>query len=151
MTTCFLSIDKSEKVQLEQIPLLSYELFYEELVALLEDNCYQVVSYYGFKEGGFMRFVCVVSDLPAGMLYVNSYRVLMEPNILLASVSRFHPHVSCYEQAITMNANADYISISFADCPVNDSSSKHIIKPILAAPPELHPVIPISFAVYAEP
>ncbi len=149
MTTCFFGISQTEKVTVDQIPLLSYQLFYKELVTLLDDPVYQVVSYYGFKEQEYFRFVCVVLERGVNKQYLTSYKVLIEPDILLASIGQHHTEVLCFEQAIANNANANYMNITFTHTDIV-VPSKHVVNPILLQPPELHPASAMSFIVYTD-
>ena len=108
----FLAINSTDTIGQQQIPELTYACFYKEVIRLLRDPANRLVSYYGFKEGDQLRFMCAIRNSQDQRLLVGSYAVLQEPGILLASLSQHHRTALAFEQQI-----AGSLGITFSNLP----------------------------------
>jgi hypothetical protein len=111
----FLAIDTAEDIGQYQIPDLPYACFYQEVIRLLQNPANRLLSYYGFKEGERLRFMCAIMNSQHQRILVASYSLLQEPGILLAAISQHHIAARAFERQISSS-----LGITFANLPTDN-------------------------------
>ena len=54
--------NNSSPVNLSEIPVLEYGIFYDQLGGMLKDESKHCLAYYGVRSAGRLRFYCCVAD-----------------------------------------------------------------------------------------
>lgn len=151
MNPFFTKIKSCDKIDLEQIPILPYELFYMEATSMLHNPGFEMISYYGFLKGDTCYFICVISNSTNSDLYISGYKLMQcLGDARLTSISQYFPEVAGFELAISNCAYAMNINLQFLKIPPSIHEPKHIVNPILDHPPLLHPVRPMSVIIYID-
>lgn len=95
-----LKVKKNQIVFRDNIPLLPYEEFFTQTVALLQNPDCQLVDYTGYRVGHCWQFVGAIAHLADQSLQLSRYELVAEPNILLPAISKHHLVVFGWERAI---------------------------------------------------
>ena len=90
-------------VAFTSISFWPYELFFEQALTFLKDTSWQMVTYYAEFKNGYLQFYCALANHQQRDIKFMRYQLLQEPNIILASLGQFYPHLKSFEAIIAQN------------------------------------------------
>ncbi len=94
-------------VMLTEIPVLEYDLFYEEVIGLLADKSNHCVSYYCQNFSDILKFVCCIADDNTGSIKIFSHEMRSDYQLLKALTS-FCPAMHIFEREIHENHGVEF-------------------------------------------
>jgi Ni,Fe-hydrogenase III component G len=97
----FISIENNNTIPLQQIPLVHYDIFYQEVSKLLENpNCH-CVAYYAFPENKeILRFIFCIADDVTHKILVTSFAKNFNDNSFLQSLTPAVTSMQIFEREI---------------------------------------------------
>ncbi|MDH5379370.1 MAG: NADH-quinone oxidoreductase subunit C [Cyclobacteriaceae bacterium] len=96
------SIKNQQKISLKDIPVLEYEVFYQEVVQILEDVNNHCLSYYAFPFDNKLKFICAISADEEKEILLLSHE-LEKPDLPLKSIAGQHLAMHIFEREIHEN------------------------------------------------
>jgi len=100
-------------VKLSDIPVIPYDQFLPEVIALLQDEKNHCVAYYAFPHAGRLKFLCCIADDQAASIVVYSHEQVatgLQLDSITKTIYAFH----IYEREISEN-----FGVEFVDSPWN--------------------------------
>ena len=95
----FINIENNSSIPLQQIPLLPYDIFYQEVSDLLKDRNCHCVNYYAFPEKEeSLRFICCLAEDVTHKILVTSFTKTADDKTPLESMAIRHEAMSVYER-----------------------------------------------------
>ncbi|MDH4298128.1 MAG: hypothetical protein OEV74_17760, partial [Cyclobacteriaceae bacterium] len=75
-------------VPLRLIPVLPYNVFLSDVLALLQNSKNHCVNYYAFPYADKLKFICCIADDEAGNLKVLSHEQSLQREVQLISIAK---------------------------------------------------------------
>ena len=100
--------NNSFSLDLKEIPVLKYDLFYEQVSDFLKNEAKHCVAYYGVPISGILKFYCYIADDNNKIIDVFSH----EQNIhkpVLKSLTTVCPQFQIFEREIHENFGVEFI------------------------------------------
>jgi Ni,Fe-hydrogenase III large subunit len=95
-------INNSFSLDLKEIPVLKYDLFYEQVSDFLKNEAKHCVAYYGVPISGILKFYCYIADDNNKIIDVFSHEQNMNKPIL-KSLTTVCPQLQIFEREIHEN------------------------------------------------
>ncbi len=95
-------------IRLLDIPVISYNLFYLEVLSLLEQDQNHCVNYYAYRDGDRLNFICCIADDHSGNILVLSHQQV-SAKIQLISITKHIHAFHFYEREIAENFGVEFI------------------------------------------
>jgi len=101
-------IRNQETIRLLDIPTISYNLFYLEVLSQLEQDHKHCVTYYAYYDDDLLKFICCIADDHTGDIQVLTHHQKIG-NIQLISIAKHFPAMHIYEREISENFGVEFI------------------------------------------
>lgn len=95
-------------IRLLDIPVISYNLFYLEVLALLEKDHKHCVNYYAYYDDDVLKFICCIADDHTGSIQVLSHHH-KRGKVQLISIAKHFYAFHIYEREIAENFGVEFI------------------------------------------
>ncbi len=107
----FISIENNNTIPLQQIPLVHYDIFYQEVSELLENpNCH-CVAYYAFPENKeILRFICCIADDVTHKILVTSFAKNLDDKSSLKSLTPAVTSMQIFEREIYEKYGVEFLN-----------------------------------------
>ncbi len=105
-----LVIKNNDTVELNRIPVSAYADFYRHAIHLLTNkNNTHCVSYFGFRKGDVLKFICCIADDNEHTIHLLSHEMnAKEVHYPLPSISKYVYAIHIYEREIAENFGLDF-------------------------------------------
>jgi Ni,Fe-hydrogenase III large subunit len=107
--TIYATIKNQGVVNLDDIPVLHYGRFYEEVVAMARHPHMHCVNYYAFEDEGELKFICCLADDQAGDIKMFSHQLVKKNRMQLTSITREIYAFHIFEREIAENFGVEFI------------------------------------------
>ncbi len=91
----------------EEIPVLDYTVFYEQVTGLLKDPAKHCMEYYCVENSGGLKFYCCIADDNVGTVSVFSHEQ-KEKKVVLKSLTGVCPQLHIFEREIHENSGVEF-------------------------------------------
>ena len=99
--------NNSFPLDLKEIPILKYDLFYEQVSHFLESEAKHCVAYYGVAISGILKFFCYIADDNDKSIAVFSHELDMDKPIL-KSLTKVCTQLQIFEREIHENFGVEF-------------------------------------------
>ena len=99
--------NNSFPLDLKEIPILKYDLFYEQVSHFLESEAKHCVAYYGVAISGILKFFCYIADDNNKSIAVFSHELDMDKPIL-KSLTKVCTQLQIFEREIHENFGVEF-------------------------------------------
>ncbi|MDZ4714476.1 MAG: NADH-quinone oxidoreductase subunit C [Cytophagales bacterium] len=99
----FIIINNNETLLLREIPVLSYDRYFEVADELLRKEGHHCVTCYAYMQSQGLKFICAIADDHAHQLKVFSYEMSSNSSRELPSLAASHSPMHIYEREIAEN------------------------------------------------
>jgi hypothetical protein len=106
--TSFASLTNNQSIPLKEVPVLSYEQFYEVMTSLLREPACHCVNYYAYPHQNGLKFIACVADDRTASIAVLSHE-LNDPRKELPSLTSDFFALHIYEREIHENFDVNFI------------------------------------------
>jgi Ni,Fe-hydrogenase III large subunit len=105
----YLTIKNNTSIVIHSIPVLDYEDFRIQAIALVNEEYSHCVSYYGFNNSTVLKFICAIANDSTGDIYLLSYELALHKKHELKAISKdvFAFHI--FEREIHENFGIGFI------------------------------------------
>jgi len=90
-----------------EIPVLEYDLFYDKVLEMLSDEAKHCVAYYGIEIQGSIKLICCIANDNARSVSVFSTRITNQKNFL-KSLTPVCPQIHIFEREIHENFGVSF-------------------------------------------
>ena len=97
-------------VPLRLIPVLPYNVFLSDVLALLQNSKNHCVNYYAFPYADKLKFICCIADDEAGNLKVLSHEQSLQREVQLISIAKDSFPLHIFEREISENFGVEFIN-----------------------------------------
>ena len=94
-------------LDLGEIPVLEYDLFYDKVSEMLSDEAKHCVAYYGIEIQGSIKLICCIANDNARSVSVFSARITNQKNFL-KSLTPVCPQIHIFEREIHENFGVSF-------------------------------------------
>ncbi len=105
----YVSIKNQASISLSSIPVLSYDEFYNEVIAQMNLPHLHCVNYYAFDHGDILKFICCLANDPESSIHIYSYELSKKEKMQLTSIARDIYSFHIFEREITENFGVVFI------------------------------------------
>ena len=107
MNRTYLEIETNPSaVDLSNIPVTGYDIFYNEVTGLLKDTSNHCVSYFGIEDGSLIKFICLIADDSTGRIKAFSFTSERESSV--KSLTEVYRGMHIFEREIHENLGFDF-------------------------------------------
>jgi Ni,Fe-hydrogenase III large subunit len=99
--------NNSFPLDLKDVPVLNYNVFYELVVDSLKDDSKHCLNYYCVESSGILKFLCCIADDVNNSIYVFSHE-LNNDNHTLKSLTAVCPQLHVFEREIHENNGVEF-------------------------------------------
>jgi len=104
----FIEIKNNEAIPMQQIPVLDYALFYDEVTHMLYNEQCHCVNYYAVQEPQGLRLICCIADDQTHSLHVASGIVSQQKNSVLKAITPLCSGMHIFEREIHEQYGVDF-------------------------------------------
>lgn len=102
------SVKNGQRIPIKEIPVLSYSLFKDLVLKLLEKEENHCVNYFAVENGDSLNFFCVIADDITGEIYLCSHHQENRKVLILDSLSAIHFPLHIFEREISENFGVEF-------------------------------------------
>lgn len=107
----FISIENNNTLPLQQIPLVNYAIFYQEVSTLLNDPSCHCVAYYAFPENKeIVRFICCIADDVSHKILITSFSKKSDDKSPLESLTPVNTAMHVFEREIYEKFGVEFLN-----------------------------------------
>ena len=110
----FIIINNQETFSIREIPVLSYDKYFEVADELLQRPGHHCVTCYAYPHQQTLKFICVIADDVAHHLKAFSYEMSQNGSKELPSLTAIHPPMHINEREITENLGVKFVGHPWA-------------------------------------
>jgi len=92
---------------LNEIPVLKYEVFYDQVLAFLKDEGKHCVAYYGVESAGNLKLYCCIADDNNNIVVLFAHE-LNKNHLVLKSLTPVCPQLHIFEREIHENFGVEF-------------------------------------------
>jgi len=96
----FQVVKNNSTIPLQQIPVLEYDVFFQEVLNLLKNKNCHCVNYYAVPTAEGLKFICCIADDNENKIHVTSFIKNGDEAITLNSLTAHHKAMHIYEREI---------------------------------------------------
>jgi len=100
--------NNSNSLDLKEIPVLAYDVFYEQVCEILKDEAKHCIAYYGVATSGILKFYCYIADDNNNSIAVFSQQQDNNNKIILKSLTQLCPQLQIFEREIHENYGVEF-------------------------------------------
>lgn len=105
----FITINNNDSIAINSIPVLPYNEFFAELIALLKDKSCHCANYYIHHKTGINKFICIIADDTNKNLKITSFELADKVETAIDSLTAHHFGMHVFERELAENYGVHYI------------------------------------------